>query len=272
MEGQFAMAAGSVLGRNHARLGKNNQDGYYSLRDRFATVAVVCDGCGSRPHSEVGAKLGSQLVAETLRRQLNRPSPGVDWQQLKYELLIQLETIARAVCPAPSFIEDYFLFTVVGTAITPLETVIFSLGDGVFAINGCVTTIPPYPDNSPPYLAYGLLAHPGSVDFCLQAQIPTERLESVLIGTDGIEDLMTAADRLLPGKQEKVGAIAQFWQDDRYFKNPDRVRRKLSLINRNATRLDPATKFPIEEPGLLADDATLMVFRKIPKPSPPRFS
>jgi len=53
---QFEYASGSIIGRNHVLAGKNNQDAYHiSVNERFIAV-VVCDGCGSGKHSEVGAK------------------------------------------------------------------------------------------------------------------------------------------------------------------------------------------------------------------------
>jgi len=54
---KFFVAAGTIIGREHVRLGKNNQDKVIvSVRDD-SIVAVVTDGCGSGNSSEVGAAL-----------------------------------------------------------------------------------------------------------------------------------------------------------------------------------------------------------------------
>ena len=72
MNGEFEIAAGTVSGRDHRQAGKNNHDAYVFSSDASGTVAVVCDGCGSGRHSEVGAKIGARLVAGALRRHLHR--------------------------------------------------------------------------------------------------------------------------------------------------------------------------------------------------------
>ncbi|MDF1503681.1 protein phosphatase 2C domain-containing protein, partial [Roseisolibacter sp. H3M3-2] len=59
----FAWAAGSVAGSDHRRAGRNCQDAVRVLGDADALVAVVADGCGGAPHSEVGAHLLAQLLA-----------------------------------------------------------------------------------------------------------------------------------------------------------------------------------------------------------------
>jgi hypothetical protein len=85
-------------------------------------------------------------------------------------------------------------------------------------------------------------------EFQINQQIATEKVQSILIGTDGVIDLIKAENRNLPRKLEKVGSLSQFWQSDRYFDNPDLVRRKLFLINHQAD-------------GLLPDDTTLITLR-----------
>ena len=48
------MFSGTHIGREHVRIGRNNQDGVFTSPQ----VAVVTDGCSSQPQSEVGAQLG----------------------------------------------------------------------------------------------------------------------------------------------------------------------------------------------------------------------
>jgi len=74
--------------------------------------------------------------------------------------------------------------------------------------------------------------------------------------------LIQIADRPLPGKTELVGEVSQCWQNDRHFKNPDMVRRRLSLINKDITHLDPQTQHLVKHPGLLPDDTTLVAIRR----------
>lgn len=58
MKGVFAVTGGLVTGRNHALIGKNNQDAYALIRDKEIALALVYDGCGRCPCSKVGAKMG----------------------------------------------------------------------------------------------------------------------------------------------------------------------------------------------------------------------
>jgi hypothetical protein len=124
------------------------------------------------------------------------------------------------------------------------------MGDGAIAINGKLNQIPAYPNNAPPYLAYGLYK-PEAINFEIRDLLPTSELESLLIATDGIDDLV------------KVEDINQFWQEDRYFKNPDAIRRKLAILNREETKPDWNKRELIKRSGVLSDDTSLVVIRRI---------
>jgi hypothetical protein len=91
-----------------------------------------------------------------------------------------------------------------------------------------------------------------------------------LIGTDGAADLEAAAEARLPGREEPLGPLAQFWEQDRYYENADAVRRRLFLANREAPRMSsdavagqcrPGTTSASDKP-LLPDDTTLVVLRR----------
>lgn len=261
LSSQFEYACGSIIGRNHVLASKNNQDALrIVLWDNFMT-AVVCDGCGSGKHSEVGAKLGTLMVtdaiADLLHQGLAISEPDF-WNVLKINLLQKVKAFVEistneAQESVMEFVNNYLLFTIVGLVITPSETVSFSMGDGAIAVNGKLTQIPAYPDNAPPYLAYGLY-RPDAVSFEIRDRIPTSELESILIATDGIDDLIA------------VEEVRQFWQEDRYFKNPDAVRRKLAMLNREEVKPDWQKRELIKRSGVLSDDTSLIVIRR---PSPP---
>jgi hypothetical protein len=261
LSSQFEYACGSIIGRNHVLASKNNQDALrIILWDNFMT-AVVCDGCGSGKHSEVGAKLGTLMVtdaiADLLHQGLAISEPDF-WNVLKINLLQKVKAFVEistneAQESVMEFVNNYLLFTIVGLVITPSETVSFSMGDGAIAVNGKLTQIPAYPDNAPPYLAYGLY-RPDAVSFEIRDRIPTSELESILIATDGIDDLIA------------VEEVRQFWQEDRYFKNPDAIRRKLAMLNREEVKPDWQKRELIKRSGVLSDDTSLIVIRR---PSPP---
>ncbi|KKI99437.1 protein phosphatase 2C domain-containing protein [Prochlorothrix hollandica] len=265
----FQIAGGSVVGREHRRLGKNNQDAYGWRVMEGAIAAVVCDGCGSTPHSEVGANLGVRLLLQGLGQRYQRgedPTTPAFWQGLRRDLLDHLQTLAQTLDDAwQRVIRDYFLFTIAGAYITPQTTVLFALGDSLTVLNSHCFPAHSYPHNSPPYLAYGLLSTPFSeaeLQIQLLQTLPTDQVQSLLLGTDGVSDLIRAELAQFPGQDNVIGSLGQFWQDDRYFKNPDQVRRQLSLINRELTTAHWETQQLTKTTGLLPDDTTLIVLRR----------
>jgi hypothetical protein len=273
MKELFEIASGSVIGRSHLLAEKNNQDAFTSWQDPNATIALVCDGCSSGKHSEVGAKLASQLLITAL---IQRTSKLTDPKQAdkilemaRQDVLAQLRLLALALGQDfKQIVNDYFLFTIVGALITPQLTVLFNLGDGLAIINNEIFCLGPFANNEPPYLGYQLLS--SSLDknynFQLIKIMPTAEVQSILIGTDGTADLNKAENKLIPGKKELVGNLSQFWENDLFFKNPDMLRRKLWQINRSISMPDWLNRTMNKENGHLLDDTTIIVLRRKPIP------
>jgi serine/threonine protein phosphatase PrpC len=264
----FEYAVGSIAGRNHVLTGRNNQDAYQIADEQNFMIAVLCDGCGSGKYSEAGAKLGARLVAEAIAALIDQNEQNEQdknqklgifepkfWDSVKTNLLQQLKDFVDLFNGDREFVNDHLLFTIVGALITPMETVTFSIGDGAIAINGKLNQIPAYPDNAPPYLAYGLYK-PEAINFEIRDRLATSELESLLIATDGIDDLL------------KVEDIAQFWQKEQYFKNPDAIRRKLAMLNREEVKPDWTKQEIVKRSGVLSDDTTLVVIRRPSAPLP----
>lgn len=193
------------------------------------------------------------MVTDAIANLLNQDSEISKpefWDSLKINLLQKLKDFVALCNGDMEFVNDYLLFTIVGTLVTPSETVTFSMGDGVIAVNGELNQIPVYPDNAPPYLAYGLYC-PDAVSFEIRDRLPTLEVESILIATDGIDDLV------------KVEKVNQFWQEDRYFKNSDAIRRKLTMLNREEIKPNWNKRELVKRSGVLSDDTTLVVIRRI---------
>ncbi|MGK7932824.1 MAG: protein phosphatase 2C domain-containing protein [Microcystaceae cyanobacterium] len=262
-QSQFAVAGGSVIGRNHALMGKNNQDAYESFSNDNLTLAVVCDGCGSCPHSEVGAKWGAKLWIKTLLNYVETyPNQPINQTVIKDNLLQELEKMVISLAvnqTIHTIIHDYFLFTLIGVVITPQLTTIMALGDGIISVNEQLTVLPDFPNNAPPYLAYQLLDTITNFDFIIHEEISTQDVNSILIGTDGVKDLFN-----LENLDLKVTNIYQFYQNESYFKNPDLIRRHLFLMNREKIIPNWQTRKLNKEIGLLSDDTTLIVIKKNP--------
>jgi hypothetical protein len=231
-------------------------------------------------------QLPGQSLAQKPTQKLVQPSNNIFWQLFKQNLAEQLGRVAIALagfCPEPDqkfadqphahapelkqVITDYLLFTLVGALITPETTTIFSIGDGLACLNEQTIRIGPFPGNAPPYIAYALLnSAQGNTlpsDLVVHIQQPTASVNSILLGTDGVCDLITLEKHKLPGKYELVGKLSQFWQSDRYFHNPDLIRRRLWLANQEGIKPDWQTRRLDKSPGLLPDDTTLIAIRRI---------
>jgi Protein phosphatase 2C len=261
MNTKWEIAGGSGTGHAHVAAGRNNQDAFCWASDIDWLVAVVCDGCGSAPRSEVGAQIGSRLLVQAAGRWLRSGLDGAELlEQVRQDVLASVRLLARDMSfDQASFsqtVADHFLFTVVGVVITAREATTFSLGDGLVVINGERTQLGPFPNNEPPYLGYALLpcargrGPSEGLSFKVHRSLAASEVQSLVLGTDGAVDLEALADRPIHGRGEPVGPLSQFWIDDRVFKNADMVRRRLAVLNRGPRW------------GLLSDDTTLVVVRR----------
>lgn len=59
MKNSFEVIFSSVIGKDHKRSGKNNQEAYHYFANDDMITAVVCDGCTDGKNNEVGARIGS---------------------------------------------------------------------------------------------------------------------------------------------------------------------------------------------------------------------
>ena len=262
MNEQYEVAGGSTVGRDHRLIPKNNHDAWTVRRSDDLTVCIVADGCGSGKHSEIGANLGVQLLSEHLVREYSDPAT-VSWQRAERAVLSHIDILARAMSEDyRKVIENYFLFTYVGVVIGREKSVFFACGDGLIAINDTLRALGPFPGNMPPYLCYQLISENVSIDPGLIRLIPlievaNEDMDTFMIATDGVDDLLKAQEERMPGLTKQVGPLSQFWSDERYFRgNPEIVSRQLKLIGRDWPRESP-------EAGLLSDDTTIVVGKRI---------
>lgn len=255
----FEFASGSVVGRDHRLPGRNGQDAFLILENEAAAVLIVADGCSGNPSekmdSEVGAKLMVRLAASLI---LAWRLAGREWEDIRLELLRRLQLIIDQFDePRSRFVNKHLLFTLVGVFIGPEKTEFFSLGDGIFYVNGERIRLGPFPNNQPPYLAYGLVEtslDPELLKFQIHRELSTSELQHCAIGTDGLEDLEVAEGKPLPGNSSKlVEPVVGMWNDDRYYRNPDMLRRTLFLVNGGVQH---------SAHGLLPDDTTLILGRR----------
>jgi Protein phosphatase 2C len=271
----FQVAGGTVTGTEHVRLGRNRQDAYRVESCPNALVAVVCDGCGGSPFSEVGAHVAARMTARRLLAHLAAApsrSPAELLERTRLDVLAHLLALAEGMGGPPAeVVHDYLLFTTVGAAIDRDRSFFFSLGDGLIVVNGAVTGIPRFPGNAPPYMAYSLI--PGYAEhahslhsaealaFQIHECLPTQELRHFVVGSDGAVDLVAAQGRKLPGRGQLLEPVSRFWEED-FYSNPRKIDRFLRLANEPAAVIDWQGHRRVIENGLLPDDTTLVVGRR----------
>ncbi len=249
-------AAAAVTGARHLRTARNGQDAaaaWTGVRGSDGLGAiVVCDGCGSGSSSEVGARLGAQLVIAAVSARLAdgaRPSDPALWGDVRAEVCAVLARLVDSLPGDPQqIIHEQFLFTIVAAAVTGDEVGVWAVGDGAYAIAGlgippaAPRVLGPFTDNQPPYLAYDLLA--GAVPAHLETV--SARAGTVIVATDGVAEL---------GIQTLIGDA------DRWLRHPDALRRQLAVLARGTERVDWAERRTHRTPAALQDDGAVAVLR-----------
>src|SRR5215470_3708662 len=159
----ISAAGAAVTGARHLRAARNGQDAVATWIGDGSAAAVVCDGCSAGASSEVGARLGAQLVIAAVAARLAAGGrPGALWDGVRSDVAA---TLARLVDAMPGdravVIRDHFLFTIVAAAVAGDEACVWAIGDGAYRLApGALRVLGPFSDNQPPYLAYDLLDMP----------------------------------------------------------------------------------------------------------------
>ena len=151
---QFALAAGSTIGRDHRMVPRNCQDAYGIASGSGCTVGVVTDGCGSSAYSEVGARIGARLVSRAVKSEYEtvRAIQELRWPRIQKMVLRALEDLADEMDDnLAKVVNDYFLFTILGQVMDSTEMTVFALGDGIIMVNDeqtCLLYTSPSPRDS----------------------------------------------------------------------------------------------------------------------------
>lgn len=263
----LSVVAASVVGTEHRRLGKNNQDAWQIRQQDDLLVAVVCDGCGSAPFSEVGASLIARYIANWPGFAIGSLAHPVLWEQLRADLLGTFWIFLRKLdAGLKQAVNDLMLCTATVVVVTPKETVIATIGDGLLIANDSIQVVEPLAGNRPPYIAYDLVPDyfdiaAEELQFRLQVVMPTAELESFVIGTDGAVQLLELIGQPMPGKSTLITDLRQWPFEDRLMANPDGLRRRLAMINKDVTRPDWEDRRLNHDHGRLQDDTTIIMGR-----------
>lgn len=299
---QLDVIGASVLGADHQKKLRNNQDafGWGYLNNPPAFVAIVADGCTNEDWgaNEVGANTAVEVIKSSILQAikygkyplLKNYDPASHQRFVKFwnavadnftnifgeKLLSPMINPESKNTGFASLIKLYGLFTINGVLITNETFDFFSIGDGVLAANGQVFEFGKVYHSKPPFIMYRTVRNMVSFDksdleFKHRLRASDTELENFLIGTDGVSHLIEAAEKKIPDptSDEKVGPLSQFWTEDIYFTAKNALSAKLTRINSEAkvARLDTIKGEPIARleihPGLLPDDTTLIVGRRI---------
>lgn len=265
----FEWCSGTVTGRRHSVAGRDNQDASCVRSGANWLAAVVCDGCSSGPDCGIGAWLGARMVVECLRSIAPKLRPKNIEKQLeaaRVEILQRILRLARSLGgDLTDMLGDTFLYTVIGVLMNRSTAVVFSIGDGVAFVNGQKYEIA-YKNDRPAYLTYALTdlneKYGDAFRFRVLATMPTSKLKTLILGTDGVLDLIEAAHKTMPGKTQKIGKIDQFLTKNRYYRIPEALTRYLARVNKPTMRVDWKTRKVRRELGRLADDTTIIAIRR----------
>lgn len=213
-----------VTGDNKILFGhekKSDQEQVLSLM--ASPIKFVLDGCGSTPHSEVGAALFAQYFSTYPER--------VDPENFEEVAKNVMHVLANGIIPSDRFRRDDLSFTILACMETEEQFVVKSCGDGfIIAIrhNGEILTyqlndsVKIGGDEYPNYLIYNYIENresllgPHRQEICFSTTLfPKEEFARVGVATDGLRfvDNLDALettrwnDALLGDKGKKLSVI-----------------------------------------------------------------
>ncbi|MFO0616469.1 MAG: protein phosphatase 2C domain-containing protein [Polyangiaceae bacterium] len=170
-----------MLGRTHASLRRNRQDALASGKGEWGAFGVVSDGCGSAPHSEVGATLTASVAGNRLRASLRRGvAPLAALRDAHAAVLRCLRGVALLCATSSDEAEtvdhDHLLATLVAFAMNREQAAILVVGDGMVRVDD--TIVAHAHDDAPAYVSRAARAD-------LERAFPAAR--AVAIATDGFD-------------------------------------------------------------------------------------
>jgi len=248
----FSIVQGSMAGEPHVREGGNNQDAFLVDRTDDYIIGVVCDGVSAGKYSQVGAAIIAKLIMVSLKAHLiliDVPFEQINSGRLKefiglvrVPILQKISTIIRTmsdpfddtlfVSEDLNFVANYMCATSLWFVVTKEYYFTVRTGDGVIMINDIIEEFDSGASNAPDSLTYGALWNPiegAGSNMSLHKWGPTNELINLMVGSDGVSLFNKKASvEMIDGNRQ--GSIMQFFQDDRFVRNPLLVQRQLNKI------------------------------------------
>lgn len=241
--------AASRIGESHITFPIGYQDAQFCISQNGIFIGVICDGCSlatdGYTQNQVGAILGSELIARNILKYAEGyGTRGVTVKSILHKankdsllffknLLGSLKALQIRI-NSKKFVEEKFLFTVIGLLIIKDSWWFFGCGDGLFGINDCIYDVErDWP--SPQYL-HPLLKSNGATPFTIYLRGRIKDKDTLWIASDGLLDLFH--------KEDGLQNFSEFLNDERsgrIFENNDQTIqpfRTLAQKYRNSLRDD----------------------------------
>jgi len=237
-DNKMKIGYGTIQGSAHRKLDYNNQDAVLVFETDELLIGLVADGCGSGANSEVGAQLAVKRVAKIIDEKIKLKS---DWKtDLKKDLQAYSRTIAHLHDTSVShFVKDYLLYTLVGFVKYRDRITVFSCGDGVIVIDDNIQIIDQ--NNQPKYLNNELNNSQGAE---FQFQEFKYEGQKILIGSDGVEDIIAGIDnKLIP----EYLSFNDLMCDEANYYNPVQLPKLLQKYSKKNVLVDDCTLIMLKE-------------------------
>ncbi|WP_295404538.1 protein phosphatase 2C domain-containing protein [uncultured Thiocystis sp.] len=174
----------SVTGPRHQSQGQPNQDAWLKVQGRFGSLAVVCDGLGSRSASSLGANGACQAVRQAVTRW-----PGAATGAAPADLIRLVEVLWRFILSS-HHADDCATTCQFALRETNGTLVIAGLGDGALLIRENSDGVKCYGGRSGADFANETLALgiPHKLRDWWVEVLPPHPHRSVVIASDGVAD------------------------------------------------------------------------------------
>lgn len=225
----------TIIGREHELSKKNKQDFLHVYDTPELLISAVCDGCGQSKYSEVGSTLLSVFIVNLLRganifKQDSFFNAEILKNLLEYEIDLFIKRLQGVLffdiasqAERISFINEFLLSTCLLCVVTKDKVVVANCGDGIVIINNEVHEI--YQEGKPEYVAYksvpkeALDQRPSELSFFTVNIFDCDKIENIVIGTDGIQSLIDKdlVSNLYGTKKRELQRKFNLWQNDGLF-------------------------------------------------------
>jgi serine/threonine protein phosphatase PrpC len=209
----WTITSGVKIGHYHLEREGNCQDAATFGVMNDIVFGVVCDGCGSSEHSEVGSNLTSQFVVHKLAQFIEQYNNQRESEIISNIFESTVTFVQNSCFPFhssaefhASFVNNYWLCTIMGFIISQDFISIFYVGDGVYCIDSSVSdgtdnlrVIDQH--NAPEYLAYRCI----NPQFLKGGDVVLPiRFQTVIRNTEKVERLMIATDGFTNHRMDRV--------------------------------------------------------------------